>query len=194
MSSMAIGFLGLALTACASSSVLVGNARQAIDPKDVKIYLEAPTKYETVALLEASDIDANGFSAQIRINKVMKRLKSEAAELGANGILLQGIDTQYTGSIGSGIANATINGNRAFVSGFGYSAAQHSKVGRAIAIYVPAGDTTATITSPIPEEHQNPAPERRQLAPHGNVQKSPETTPHTPKSGTKSNWREWGKN
>ncbi|RRN79393.1 hypothetical protein EIM50_08995 [Pseudoxanthomonas sp. SGD-10] len=124
----------------------------------------------------------------------MKRLKYEAAELGANGILLQGIDTQYTGSIGSGVANATINGNRAFVSGFGYSAAQHSKVGRAIAIYVPAGDTTATITSPIPEEHQNPAPEPRQLAPHGNVQKSPETTPHTPKSGTKSNWREWGKN
>ncbi|MFC3552475.1 hypothetical protein ACFOLC_15835 [Lysobacter cavernae] len=131
--------VGLAViaSACASSHVLVGTAREPIELEQVKVYLEPPTKYETVALLEASDLGANGFSAQSRMNKVMKRLKAEAADLGANGILLQGIDTQHTGSIGSGYANTSISGNSAYTSGVGYSAAQVSKVGKAIAIYVP---------------------------------------------------------
>ena len=67
-----------------------------------------------------------------------ERLKAEAASLGANAILLQGIDTRVTGSVGSGYANTTVSGNSAFTSGTGYSAAQVSKVGKAIAIYIPA--------------------------------------------------------
>ena len=126
------------LAACASSHVLVGTARSAISPDQVKILIEPPAKYETVALLEASDLGANGFSQQSRMNKVMKRLKAEAASLGANAILLQGIDTRVTGSVGSGYANTTVSGNSAFTSGTGYSAAQVSKVGKAIAIYIPA--------------------------------------------------------
>ena len=129
--------LGL-LAACASSHVLVGTARSAISPDQVKILIEPPAKYETVALLEASDLGANGFSQQSRMNKVMKRLKAEAASLGANAILLQGIDTRVTGTVGSGYANTTVSGNSAFTSGTGYSAAQVSKVGKAIAIYIPA--------------------------------------------------------
>lgn len=125
------------LTACASSHVLVGTARTAISPDQVKILIEPPAKYETVALLEASDLGANGFSAQSRTNKVMNRLKAEAAKLGANAILLQGMDTKVIGSVGSGYANTTISGNSAYTTGTGYSSAQVSKVGKAIAIYVP---------------------------------------------------------
>ncbi|HEY0662162.1 MAG TPA: hypothetical protein VGD21_12685 [Lysobacter sp.] len=130
--------LAVIATACASSHVLVGTARDEIEPGQVKVYLEPPAKYETVALLEASDLGANGFSAQSRMNKVINRLKAEAAELGANGILLQGINTEYRGSVGGGFANTTATGNSAFTTGTGYSAAQVSKVGKAIAIYVPA--------------------------------------------------------
>jgi len=68
----------------------------------------------------------------------MKRLKAEAASLGANAILLQGIDTRVTGSVGSGYANTTVSGNSALTTGTGYSTAQVSKVGKAIAIYIPA--------------------------------------------------------
>jgi len=124
--------LPIIVTACASSHVIVGTARPAIQPDQVKVYLEPPAKYETVALLEASDMGANGFSAQSRTNKIMKRLKKEAANLGANGIVLQGFDTHYTGSVGSGFATAA--GGSAY--GTGYSAATHSKEGKAIAIYV----------------------------------------------------------
>ncbi|QNN47807.1 hypothetical protein H9L17_06685 [Thermomonas brevis] len=125
------------LSACASSHVLVGKAREPISPDQVKILLEPPATYETVALLEASDLGANGFSAQSRMNKVMKRLKAEAASLGANAILLQGIDTQITGAIGSGYANTSISGSSAYTSGLGISSTQTSKVGKAIAIYIP---------------------------------------------------------
>jgi len=125
-------------SACASSHVLVGTAREPIDADQVKVYLDPPAKYETVALLEASDLGANGFSAQSRMNKVMNRLKDEAADLGANGILLQGFETHQTGSVGTGYANTSVTGNSAYTTGTGYSAAQVSKVGKAIAIYVPA--------------------------------------------------------
>lgn len=136
--SLWVAGLAFVLTACASSSVLIGTEREPIDSDQVKIYLAPPAKYETVALLEASDLGANGFSAQSRMNKVIGRLKDEAADLGANGILLQGIDTQYIGSVGSGYATSTISGNSAYTNGLGYSAAQTSKVGKAIAIYVPS--------------------------------------------------------
>lgn len=113
------------ISGCASSHVLVGTARNPISPEQVKVYLELPAKYETIAMLEASDLGANGFSAQSRTNKIMKRLKAEAAGLGANGVLLSGIDThtQVTGSV---------------VNGTGYVAPQTSKIGKATAIYVPA--------------------------------------------------------
>lgn len=121
-----------ALTACASSHVIVGTPRAPIQPDQVKIYLQPPAKYETVALLEANDMGANGFSQQSRVNKVMKRLKKEAANLGANGIVLQGVGSEYAGSVGTGFAT----GNGGFATGMGFSAAQMRKVGQATAIYV----------------------------------------------------------
>jgi hypothetical protein len=183
-----LAFTALALTACASSSVLVGNARPPIPEEQVKVYLEPPAGYETVALLEASDLGANGFSAQSRINKVMNRLKAEAAELGANGILLQGIGTQYTGSVNSGYATANTYGNSAYGTGVGYSAAQFSKVGRAVAIYVPA-NSTATPKDPA-SEPQSPAPASLPAAREPTSAPALNPPPATP--ANKSRWRSWG--
>ena len=134
--SAAVYGLVLLLSACASSSVLVGTAREPISEDQVRVLIEPPEKYETVALLEASDLGANGFSAQSRMNKVIARLKAEAAELGANAILLQGFDTNTIGAVGSGYANTSVSGNSTYTTGLGYSAAQTSKVGKAIAIYI----------------------------------------------------------
>lgn len=209
--SLALAALLAALTACASSHVLVGTAREPIEWEDVKVYLDPPAAYENVALLEASDLGANGFSAQSRMNKVISRLKAEAADLGANGILLQGFDTQITGAVSSGFGNATFSGNSAFAAGTGYSAAQTSKVGRAVAIYVP---TTASVTpisepsspqvsepAPIPSSAPAPIPSS---APAKAVPLSPQPAASTssppaapnPDSApaSNSNWRRWGQN
>ena len=45
--------LAILLAGCASSSVLVGTAREPIDEDQVRVLIEAPARYETVALLEA---------------------------------------------------------------------------------------------------------------------------------------------
>ena len=87
------------LSACASSSVLVGTARPAISPDQVKVYLQPPAKYETIALLSANDAGASPFSEQSRMNKVMNRLKASAAKLGANGVLLQSVNTAVLGPL-----------------------------------------------------------------------------------------------
>ncbi len=71
-----------------------------------------------------------------REHSALERLKAEAAELGANAILLQGFDTNTIGAVGSGYANTSVSGNSAYTTGLGYSAAQTSKVGKAIAIYI----------------------------------------------------------
>jgi hypothetical protein len=113
---LALGVMFGALAACASSHVIVGTTRAPIQPDQVKIYLQPPAKFETVALLEANDMGANGFSQQSRVNKVMKRLKKEAASLGANGIVLQGMGSEYAGSVGTGFASGNGGSPRAWAS------------------------------------------------------------------------------
>lgn len=125
------------ISACASSHVLVGTARAPIAAEDVKIYLTPPAKYEEVALLEASSEGSVAITSRGKVNKVVERLKAEAAALGANGIILQGTRSEYGGSVNTGTANATVSGNSVYGTGFGTSAAIVHKAGTAIAIYVP---------------------------------------------------------
>lgn len=133
--------VALLLTGCASSHVLVGQARPAISAEEVRIYLEAPAQYETIALLEASNRGKMNFTDQGRTNTVIWRLKEEAAALGANGLLLQGMGNQYAGSVGSG--NAWASGNSAY--GFGVSSAVMNRVGNGLAIYVPIASQAGAV-------------------------------------------------
>ena len=70
------------------SSIVTGKARSAISPTDVRIYLDPPSQYETIGLVEASgDIES---SRQVAQDKVIDELKLQAAKIGANGVLLIG--------------------------------------------------------------------------------------------------------
>src|SRR5581483_11364981 len=71
---------GAALS-CASSHVLVGTPRAPISPDQVKLYLHPPTKYEEIAVLEASSKSSWAVTDQGKTNKVIERLKAEAAKL-----------------------------------------------------------------------------------------------------------------
>lgn len=124
------------VAACASSHVLVGKARPPISPDQVKVYLHAPAKYEEIAILDASSKNSLAITSQGKMNKVIERLKTEAAALGANGILLKGTGDQYVGSVNTSSANATAVGNSAYGTGFGTSAAIMQKEGSGLAIYV----------------------------------------------------------
>ncbi|MGF1777965.1 hypothetical protein [Vibrio nomapromontoriensis] len=120
--SLVLAFV-LALTGCASgSSILVGEAREPIDPGSVRFYAEPPEIYETIALVNASS-DA-GLTKQSSIDYAIEELKNQAAKLGANGVLLgatgsnnsvmlggQGTDYQYL----IPVSEQTISGQAIYV-------------------------------------------------------------------------------
>lgn len=128
--------LMLIVAACASSHVVVGNTRPPISPDQVKVYLHPPAKYEEVAILDASSKNSFAVGSQGKMNKVIERLKAEAAALGANGILLQGTADEYVGSVNTASGSATVVGNRAYGTGVGVSTPIMQKEGSGLAIYV----------------------------------------------------------
>lgn len=134
-----VGLMGsVMLSGCASSYVLVGTRRAPISPDQVRVLLQPPAHYETVALLQSSDMAGRPcFSEQCKTDKVMGRLKDEAAKLGANAILLQGLGSQYAGSVGTGFGSASYGHGYAYGSGVGVSTAIMSEHGKALAIYIP---------------------------------------------------------
>lgn len=109
------------LCGCSTSShVLVGTQRPPIAASQVKLYLHPPAKFEEVALLSADS--RNTFfaaSGQTKMNAAIAHLKTEAAKLGANGILLTGAGEQTGGSVGFGSGTATAYGNGLGATAYG---------------------------------------------------------------------------
>ena len=111
------------------SHIVVGNKREATSPTDVKVYLDYPESYEKIALVDAgSNFSFKDpvilFAWQSKMNKALERLKIEAANLGANGILIVNTDNK---------TYQTINSNENGVQ----SSTYEEKFIKAIAIYVP---------------------------------------------------------
>jgi len=128
----------LACAACSTSShVLIGTARPPISPESVRVYLKPPPKYEEVATINASSQGSLALTSQQNMDKAVERLKAEAARLGANGVLLQGVQDTQSGSIGASGGGASYGPNSASGVGVGGSFAITSKVVQGLAIYVP---------------------------------------------------------
>ena len=124
--------------ACSTSShVLIGTARPAISPESVRVYLKPPPKYEEIATINATSQGSLALTSQQNMDKAIQRLKEEAAKLGANGILLQGVQDTQSGAIGAGGGGASYGPNSASGVGVGGSFAITSKVVQGLAIYVP---------------------------------------------------------
>ena len=128
--------LAISLAGCVSSHVLVGTPRPPIQPSEVHVYLQPPAQYQQIALLQSSSRAAFAISAQAKTDKVIERLKREAASLGANGIVLQGLGDQAGGAVQLNSAELSSSGKSAI--GVGTSVAAYSKSGSAVAIFVPA--------------------------------------------------------
>ena len=124
--------------ACATSHVMIGKARPPISPDEVRIYQRPPeAPYEEIARLDASSQGSFSFTAQGKTDAVIKRLKTEAAKLGANGVLLEGIADQSSGAIGTGGGRESYSAGGSVGGGVGITAGLSRKVGGGIAIFVP---------------------------------------------------------
>jgi hypothetical protein len=125
------------LAACASSHVMIGKARPPISPDQVQIYSRPPTvPYEEIARLQTSSQGSFSFTAQGKTDAVLKRLREEAAKLGANGVLLEGIGDEASGSIGTGGGSTSYSRGSSVGGGVGIGVGLSKKVGGGTAIYV----------------------------------------------------------
>jgi hypothetical protein len=116
---------------------MIGKARPPLSPDVVQIYTRPPNApYEEIARLETSSQGSFAFTAQGKTDAVIQRLKTEAAKLGANGVLLEGIADQPSGAIGTGGGSTSYSRSSAVGGGIGISAGLNRKVGGGIAIYV----------------------------------------------------------
>lgn len=139
------------VSACASPThVITGDVRPPIAPEQVVIYSQPPIYFKTIATLDASASSAFGTGGQKSIDKVISRLKIEAAKLGANGIILEGFSDRQTGSIGSGVGSASASGNTAVGVGVGGSLGIYKKTGHGEAIYVPPLPPAGSSVAPPP--------------------------------------------
>ena len=136
--------LAMGLAACAPSShILVGTARPPISPSEVKIYLKPPPSFQEIAILNASANSMLGTGGQGSVDKVIQRLKEQAAKLGANGIILEGMSDRQTGSLGGGSGSTSYSSNSAVGVGAGASLGIFKKTAEARAIFVAPGPATA---------------------------------------------------
>jgi len=132
------GALALVLLGCSTSShVMIGTAHPPISPESVRIYLQPPEKYEQIATLDASSQGSFAITSQQNMDKAIARLKEEAAKLGANGVLLQGVQDQQSGSIGTGVGSSSYGPSSSTGVGVGGSFGIYNKAAHGIAIFVP---------------------------------------------------------
>ena len=120
-----LGFLLMALLGgCATgSAIVVGEARKAIQPDQVKLYLDPPETYETIGIVKASS-DA-GWTEQDSIDYAIEELKNQAAKIGANGVLIQATgqnSSTVIGGYGTGylyaipVTEQTVTGKAIYVA------------------------------------------------------------------------------
>jgi len=119
---IALSFLTVMFGCATGSSIVTGKARPAISPSEVKIYLDPPSQYETIGIVEASsDVE---FSTQAAQDRVINELKSQASKIGANGVLLMNIGDKSGEMVGF------------YSGGIFYADASETKTAKGKAIFV----------------------------------------------------------
>jgi hypothetical protein len=129
-----------ALAACASSSQLItGTARAPLSADDVRVYTEAPPRFEEIAVLEASRDSLTAAGGERAIAKMIDLLKERSASLGANGLLLEDFSDSPAMGVGGGVGSDTYTHNGSISIGLGGAIGLVKKSTKARAIFIPPG-------------------------------------------------------
>jgi hypothetical protein len=131
------GIAILTLAACATSSQeLTGAPRSPLLPAEVRVYTQAPQDFEEIALLGASRKSVSTAGAERAISKIIETMRLQAAQLGANGLLLEDISDSDPVSVGSGVGSQTYTHNASISLGIGGSLGVTKRIVKARAIFV----------------------------------------------------------
>ena len=132
--------LAIALTTvsgCATSSqMLTGSPRAPLLPSDVRVYTQAPQSFEEIAVLSASRKSVSSAGGERAIGKMIETMRSQAAQLGANGLLLEDFSDSDPVAVGSGVGSQTYTHNASIDVGIGGSLGVVNKAAKARAIFV----------------------------------------------------------
>jgi hypothetical protein len=127
------------LSACATSSeVLTGAPRAPLMASAVRVYTQAPQRFEEIAVLSASRKSVSSAGGERAIAKMIETMRTQAAQLGANGLLLEDFSDSDPVAIGTGVGSQTYTHNASIDVGLGGSLGVVKKMARARAIFVPA--------------------------------------------------------
>jgi hypothetical protein len=127
------------LSACATSSeVLTGAPRSPLMASAVRVYTQAPQRFEEIAVLSASRKSVSSAGGERAIAKMIETMRTQAAQLGANGLLLEDFSDSDPVAIGTGVGSQTYTHNASIDVGLGGSLGVVKKMARARAIFVPA--------------------------------------------------------
>jgi hypothetical protein len=124
----------LALAGCANvSHTMISDPRAPVAVEQVRVYLQPPaTRYVEIALLDATTGDFT-YGAQNRNDALMLRLRTEAARLGANGVLIQNRgQVPSGGGVGIGVGG----GSRHLGGGVSVGISPPKERASAVAIWV----------------------------------------------------------
>lgn len=124
-----------AATACATTShSLIGLPRAPVAAADVRVFL-APVSdaCEKIAFIEASSRLSFAWTAEAKAEVVMRRLKGEAAKLGANAIVLQELTDGAIGTVDAGVATG-LGEHGSIGVGFNGAGLLANRFGRAVAV------------------------------------------------------------
>jgi hypothetical protein len=131
----------LALAACANSTQrLTGTPRSAIPAAEVRVYTQAPPRFEEIADFAASRKSVSAAGGERAIARMIESMRNQAAQLGANGLLLENCSDANSLGLGTAVGSQTYTHNGSISLGVGGSLGLVTKIARARAIFVaPSG-------------------------------------------------------
>lgn len=123
-----IAVIALGLSGCATGThIVTGTPHPKIKPEQVVIYQVAPAKYEIVGIVNASTPGMH----QHNMDDAVNQLKEQAAEIGANGIILGNV-SPGSEAIGAASGNAFGGGHAYFGSSVAVSSTGIQLSGQAV--------------------------------------------------------------
>ena len=125
------------ISGCATHVTMIGPARPPISPAAVRIYENPPRHYEQIAIINSSAGTTWLFPNRGSLDETIAELRTQAAALGANGVLLQAVYDQPVGGLSVGVGGFGVGGGHNFYGGAGsVSGPLINRRVQAIAIYV----------------------------------------------------------
>ena len=113
------------LNACSTTLTnMIGEKGEPVKTELVKVYKEAPNGYEVIAEMSKKTEVTYSVSDETRLDETLEDLRSEAAELGANGILLEPVTNVSTAAYSRGVEKSS-------------PIYRHYKLVKVVAIHVP---------------------------------------------------------